>query len=211
MTITVVAPKAILLTPVAQLLTYPGQVEVATRTCYKSEDRISEGSATRLIRGVIKRGHESVIEHCNVSYRFICSRAASHQIVRHRLCAFSQESMRYVDYGKKGFQVVVPPLILDDQAKLKEYMSFMEECYKKYISLRSSGMRPEDARFVLPQASKTELVMTANLREWRHVIKQRALNPHAQWEIRSLMKAVLYELSHYLPVFFEDLLEKKYD
>lgn len=121
----------------------------------------------------------------------------------------SQESMRYCDYGKLGFQVIVPPSLL--QCRPENLTLFMDECeraYLAYCELRNAGVPPEDARFILPNASKTEVVVSSNLRNWRHMIKERGLNKHAQWEIRKLFQDVLYELNTYLPAVFGDLVEE---
>ena len=209
MTITVIKPKVELITPVEHLVDYTKLLEKAGRTCYKSEERITGESANKFIRGIVRRGHESVIEHCSITYRFICSRVCSHQLVRHRLAAYSQESQRYCDYGKLGFQVIMPPSIEAADSFIKtRFLNNCEESYATYLYLSSSGVPVEDARFALPNAAKTEVVATYNLRTWRHVIKERFLNPHAQWEIKSLFQAILYELNHYLPVIFEDLVAK---
>jgi thymidylate synthase (FAD) len=211
--ITVVEPGAELVTPVAHLVDYAKLIEQAGRTCYKSEDRIDNESAARFIKSIIKRGHESVIEHCSVTYRITCSRACSHQLVRHRLAAYSQESQRYCDYSKSGedlgLQIIVPPSIQKvGGTKLEAFMVAMEDAYNDYVFLRDNGIPPEDTRFVLPNACKTEVVTTYNLRMWRHVLQERWLNKHAQWEIRKVMSAIAYELNHYLPVFFEDIVER---
>lgn len=207
--ITEVEPSVHLITPVEYILSYVQLLEQAGRTCYQSGDKISELSGEKFIRGIIRRGHESVIEHCSITYRMIMSRACSHQLVRHRLCAFSQESMRYCDYGQLGFQIIVPPKVKECMPEL--YQSFLDSCrrsYDDYCKLRDQGVPAEDARFILPNASKTEVVVTSNLRNWRHMIKERGLNSHAQWEIRKLFLDVLYELNHYLPVCFGDLVEQ---
>lgn len=211
--ITVVKPGAELVTPVAHLVDYAKLIEQAGRTCYKSEDRIDDESAVRFIKSIIKRGHESVIEHCSVTYRITCSRACSHQLVRHRLAAYSQESQRYCDYSKSGedlgLQIIVPPSIENARgAQYDEFMMSMGDAYDDYLALRDSGIPPEDARFVLPNACKTEVVTTFNLRMWRHVLQERWINKHAQWEIRQVMNKIAYELNHYLPVFFEDIIKR---
>jgi thymidylate synthase ThyX len=133
----------------------------------------------------------------------------SHQLVRHRIAAYSQESQRYCDYGKLGFQVIIPPKIQENAEALKHFTTAMENDYSWYLTLRDMGILPEDARFVLPNASKTEVVATYNLRMWRHLLKERWLNTHAQWEIRKVMNDIAYELNHYLPVFFEDIVDSK--
>jgi len=204
--VVVIEPSAVLLTPVAHLLEYPKLIELAGRTCYKSEDRITHDSARRFILGIIKRGHESVIEHCSVTYRIICSRACSHQLVRHRIAAYSQESQRYCDY-KNEFQIIVPPSVKQDINLYYNFVDSAQRAYMDYRKLREAGVKPEDARFLLPNCAKTEVVVTYNLRQWRHVINQR-IDPHAQWEIRKIMKSILYELDHYIPVFFEDIVKR---
>jgi thymidylate synthase (FAD) len=208
MSVTIIEPKVELITPVSHLVDYSTLIELAGRTCYKSEDRIDKDSADRFIKGIIKAGHLSVVEHCSISYRFTCSRAASHQLIRHRISAFSQESQRYCDYGKLGFQVILPPKIAADPRSREDFILAAEHAYSWYLTLRGRGIPPEDARFVLPNCSKTEVVTTFNLRMWRHVIKERGMNSHAQWEIRSLAMAVLYELNHYLPSFFGDMVQE---
>jgi thymidylate synthase (FAD) len=209
--ITVVKPEARLITPVHHLKEYARLIEFAGRTCYKSEDRVDEDSADRFVRGIIKRGHESVIEHCSVTYKFICSRACSHQLVRHRIAAYSQESQRYCDYGRLGFQIIVPPSIEKDPVLNTAFIDECRHTYVLYCKLRDFGIPPEDARFLLPNACKTEVVTTFNLRMWRHVLVERWLNRRAQWEIKGLMRAVAYELNNYLPMFFEDIVKRMPD
>jgi thymidylate synthase (FAD) len=207
MTVTIVEPRADLITPVSHLLDYSKLIELAARTCYKSEDKIGEGTDRRIIKMLIKKGHESVLEHCGITYKITCSRTCSHQLVRHRIAAFSQESMRYCDYSGTGLQVIVPPEISINGME-KEFLEACDRCYEDYRRYRSAGVKPEDARFILPNATKTEVVTTFNIRMWRHVLRQRWLNKHAQWEIRKVMNDIAYELNHYLPVFFEDIVEE---
>jgi len=207
-------------------------LELACRTCYKSEEKICDGSAERLIRGVIKRGHLSVIEHASISARVVCDRSCSHQLVRHRIAAYSQESQRYCDYGKKGCQVICPPDIGvplgtyrvewfenagwlaftdDGMVDLSEvqvgWLSTVNLCYESYLQLRDRKIKPEDARSVLPNAVKTEVFTTFNLREWRHVFNERALNNHAQWQIRGIFRDLLDKFAAELPVIFGDQAE----
>jgi hypothetical protein len=135
----------------------------------------------------------------------------SHQLVRHRIAAYSQESQRYCDYGKLGFQVIMPPSIkIRSEADQQRWLDGKQAAYNEYLYWREVGVPPEDARFDLPNASKTEVVATYNLRMWRHLLKERWMNKHAQWEIRLIMNKIAYELWHYLPVFFEDLLKDKH-
>jgi len=180
-------------------------IEAAARTCYKSEDKIKDGSAVDLIRRCIRQGHESVLEHVNVTLRLICDRGVSHELVRHRLAAYSQESTRYVKYG--DVQYVEPwwwneePHDFDLQDKIVEYFWL---CQDLYSTMLSSGMAPQAARAVLPNAVKTEVVMTANLREWRHVFKLRT-SAAAHPDMRRIMLIALSAMKLMLPVFFEDI------
>jgi thymidylate synthase (FAD) len=207
MIIEIVEPSVELLTPVDQLLTYPDMIERACRTCYASEDKIKEGSADSLISRCIKSRHHSILEHCVVSYRFICSRACSHQLVRSRIASFSQASQRYIDSQKRGMQVIVPPKIKNSES-YAEFVEMCQDAYDNYVWLRNAGVLPEDARFLLPNACATNVFTTMNLRAWRHFIEIRGLNLHAQWEIRQLALNILYELNTYVPVFFRDLVEE---
>lgn len=195
-------------------------IEKAGRTCYKSEDKISPDgeSAKRFVGMLIKNGHEAMIEHGpSLSVKFICSRGVSHEIVRHRLFSFAQESTRYCNYssGKFGSEctfIVPPDQDWSDEpeeytcpAVFKTYwlysMHNAEDDYKYFIEL---GWKPEQARDVLPNALKTEIVVTGNYREWRHFFKLRtdaAAHPH----IRLLAKSLLDDIKTKIPVVFDDL------
>jgi len=199
----VVEPGYTIETPRAFTREYPRLIEQAGRTCYKSEAKITPDSADQFVRGLIKRGHESVLEHLSITVKIVCDRSTSHQLVRHRLAAYSQESQRYCDYGKKRLQVICPPTIRD-----KGFRDWMGHCcrsYQVYLDLRDAGIPPEDARSVLPNATKTEVVTTFDLRQWRHVFVERALNTKAQWQIRLIFRSVLDEFSFLLPCVFDDL------
>lgn len=180
-------------------------IEAAARTCYKSEDKIKDGSAVDLIRRCIRQGHESVLEHVNVTLRLICDRGVSHELVRHRLAAYSQESTRYVKYD--DVQYIEPwwwndePHDFDLQYKIVEYFWL---CQDLYSTMLASGMAPQAARAVLPSAVKTEVVMTANIREWRHVFKLRT-SAAAHPDMRRIMLIALSAMKMMLPVFFEDI------
>jgi thymidylate synthase (FAD) len=200
------------------------QIERFGRTCYKSEGRITKDSANKFIRMIVKSGHHSVLEHCSVTVLILCSRACSHQLVRHRIAAYSQESQRYCDYGQKGLKVICPPSIglepgcyqfnKDTWSKFENpvpitfrqraWLNTIEHCYAEYLSERLDGIKPEDARFVLPNATKTEVVTTFNLRQWRHVFGVRC-KIQAQWEIREIMRELLTRFKEILPCFFEDM------
>lgn len=202
-------------------------LEKCGRVCYKSEDRITEGSAETLISALCRTGHESVLEHVTLTAHIQCSRACSHQLVRHRLAAYSQESMRYCNYGKRGLQVICPPSIgiepgeyqwatpYHDMEPSMEPLTFRqrrwvasnEQSYNEYLEELEEGILPEDARFSLPIATKTEVVATYNLRMWRHLFRERAFNKHAQWEIRNTFTEIYNDLVQRLPAVFGDLKE----
>jgi thymidylate synthase (FAD) len=178
------------------------KIEKAGRTCYQSEARITSDSYIRFIKGIIARGHLSVIEHVVVTAKVVCDRGVSHEIVRHRIASYSQESTRYVNY-KEGIEVIQPPYIIDQVALAKWEASMLhaENTYKDLISLK---VAPEIARSVLPTALATELIMTMNLREWRHFLTiRRSKGAHPQ--IAQIANMLLIKLQKAIPVIFEDL------
>lgn len=183
-------------------------IEAAGRTCYKSEDKITEGSAEKFIRGIIKRGHEAVIEHGSLSVRFICDRGVSHEIVRHRIAAYCQESTRYCNYANDQFNgeiTVIKPIFFGvDTPVYRIWKRCCETAEIAYLDLLNEGCSPQEARSVLPNSLKTEVVMTADIREWRHFIKLRN-SPAAHPQMREVagMLAVLFKDNY--PVFFEDI------
>lgn len=180
-------------------------IELVGRVCYKSEDRITDESASRFVDMLVERGHLSVIEHAALTVKYVGSRAMSHQLVRHRLGSFSQESQRYCNYGRSDkLLAVIPPSVHADAAARKEYIREVESAYAAYLALLGKGIRAEDARHLLPNATKTEIVTTFNLRQWRHAIEERGLNAAAQWEIRRITLAVLDAFRKLLPDIFED-------
>jgi len=129
----------------------------------------------------------------------------SHQLVRHRIASYSQESQRYCNYGKKGFQVILPPSVAESIEALTVWEPQIHAAYGAYLDLLEKGIKPEDARSVLPNATKTEVVTTYNLRQWRWVFGQRALNAHTQWQIKGIMMGLLRKMYTLAPVLFEDL------
>lgn len=190
-------------------------LEACGRTCYKSEDRITPGSAQRFVSKICRNRHESVLEHGAATARIVCSRACSHQLVRHRIGAYSQESQRYVNYQKKGYEVILPPSwgvpvrtygdfsVVYDKTTL-DRLTALRRAFQAYEDeLKAS--KPEDARYLLPNAAKTEIVCTYNFRTWRHIFRERALNPHAQWEIRSIFLGLYEALKVQVPSIFDDL------
>ena len=179
-------------------------LERCGRVCYKSEDKITGDSAGKFIRNLIKSGHESVIEHFNITVKVVCSRAISHQIVRHRIGAYSQESTRYVNY-RDGIEVIEQPAIEGHSQPDDVWimaMEYTEKCYK--LLIQDYGVKPEIARDVLPNAVKTEIVITYNLRQWRHFLKQR-ISRAAHPQIRQIANMILKEFQEKIPVIFKDI------
>lgn len=187
-------------------------IERAGRTCYKSESNISDGSAERFIAAILKRGHESVIEHEKITVRFICDRGVTHELVRHRIASYSQESTRYCNYSNDKFGnelTFIKPCFWDednpqDKAKYDLWLESMAFIEKQYNSMIEMGAKPEEARSILPNSLKTEIVVTMNLREWRHYFKLRTA-PAAHPQIREISNMLLAELKEKLPVIFDDL------
>ena len=183
-------------------------IERAGRVCYKSESNISDTSAEKFIANIIKSGHESVIEHVSITFKIICDRGVSHEIVRHRLASYSQESSRYCDYsGDKfgGELTFIKPCFWNDGDEnyllWKKTMSQIEETY---LAMRKNGAKPEEARSILPNSLKTELFMTANLREWRHFLKLRT-SKRAHPQMRQIALQIYEILNSKLPIIFSDI------
>jgi thymidylate synthase (FAD) len=181
------------------------KIERAGRTCYKSEANITVQSASDFVRKIIKSGHDSVIEHHSISFRIVCDRGVTHEIVRHRLASYSQESTRYCDYeGEIQFIDIrdVSGGLTDDQRK--EWESAMQYAEGAYNRLRASGLAPQLARNVLPNSLKTEIVMTANLREWRHFLKLRT-SKQSHPQMREVAIMIYNILVVFLPEVFDDI------
>lgn len=184
------------------------QIELAGRTCYKSEDKITDDSCIKFCRMLINRGHEAVIEHSQLSVRFTTNRAIHNEMVRHRLCSYCAESSRYILYnsGKYDNQItVIRPYGLEPGTE--EYDLWYSSCQKAeetYNLLTSKGVKQENARDVLPLSLKIETVMTANLREWRHFFKLRT-SQFAHPQMREIMTKLLDELKAQIPVIFDDI------
>lgn len=180
-------------------------IEAAGRTCYKSEDRICEGSADKLINGTLRKlGHLSVLEHAVATFRFVCDRGVTHEMVRHRLASFSQESTRYCNYGKNKFggqiRVIKPPCKTDIGAQAWE--EAMLDAERHYLRMLDAGEPPQIARSVLPNSLKTEIVMTANFREWLHVFALRT-KPAAHPQIVEVMLIAQEILKKECPEVFD--------
>lgn len=186
-------------------------IERCGRVCYKSEDKITPDSAERFVSNIIKSGHESVLEHFSISVLFIVDRGISHEIVRHRLASYSQESTRYCNYskGKFGQEItVIKPFYLnesdDPDFKFYRWYSTCHSAESAYLKLLERGCTPQEARAVLPNSLKTELVMTANLREWRHFFKLRC-SKAAHPQMQEIATRVLLRFAAEIPVVFDDL------
>ena len=183
-------------------------IERCGRVCYKSEDKITETSAQAFVSNIIKRGHEAVLEHASVTVKFTVDRGVSHEIVRHRLAAYCQESTRYCNYSKDGFgrQVTfIQPHFLDRGTRGWElWVLACEQAEKAYFDLLNWGCSPQEARAVLPNSLKTEVVMTANLREWRHFFKLRTA-PAAHPQMREVTIPLLRRMQELIPGVFDDI------
>lgn len=182
-------------------------IERCGRVCYKSEDKITDTSAAAFVAGIIKRGHEAVLEHFNITVKFICDRGVSHEIVRHRLASYCQESTRYCNYSKDGFggeiTVIQPCYLATCGAGYQMWKEACEAAETAYFNMLNFGCSPQEARAVLPNSLKTEVVMTANLREWRHFFNLRTA-PAAHPQMREVAKMLLWQMREMVPVVFDD-------
>jgi len=177
-------------------------IENAGRTAYLSFEKQKRGSEKRIIEKLIKSGHLSVLEHAYATFRISGgSRAFTHQLVRHRLCSYTQQSQRYVDEASFGY--IEPESIKNNKEANTLFVDFMERAKKVYADLQKLGIKNEDARFVLPNAVESEIVVTANFREWRHIIELRG-GADAQWEIRKVIIEILKILKRQAPTVFGD-------
>lgn len=184
------------------------RIELAGRVCYKSEDKITEDSSETFIRNIIKRGHEAVIEHGSITAKVVCDRGVSHEIVRHRIASYCQESTRYCNYSKDSFGseiTVVEPVWLNlDCASRHIWKVACEFAETAYFDLLHEGRTPQEARAVLPNSLKTEIMITMNPREWRHFFKLRC-SEAAHPDMRYVAN-MLYEMFvDNWPVLFENI------
>ena len=196
-------------------------VETAGRVCYKSEERMGPGTAEPFIRGIIKRGHEAVLEHSSITVRFVCDRGVTHEIVRHRMSSYCMESTRYCNYanGKFGEEITVirpsffkpwDEMELEDKYKYLAWSNGCQRAEESYLAMIHRGASAQEARSVLPHSVKAELIMTANVREWRHFLKLRN-NPAAHPQTKEVAGLLQDELVKRYPVFFEDLNHEQQD
>ena len=190
-------------------------IEIIDMEDYKSEGKITEDSAEKFIKGLLTRQHESVIEHENVTVRFVCDRGVTHEIVRHRIASYSQESTRYCNYSGDKFdnQITVIDLASgfqydlskeNDKAKYEVWTKAMENAEQSYFRMLELGATPQEARSVLPNSLKTEIVVTMNLRSWRNFFRLR-VDSHAHPQMREVATMLYEEFKKRLPVFVADL------
>lgn len=183
-------------------------LELAARTCYKSEDQVTPDSAQKLLSRILRLGHDSVLEHIAISVRIICDRGVTHELVRHRLCSFSQESTRYANYAHDRFgqeiTVIRPFFWAEDDQRYALWLEAMEACEEAYLRLVAAGASAQEARAVLPNSLKTEIVVTANIREWRHIFKLRC-DKAAHPQMRQIMQPLLVAFQERIPLLFDDL------
>lgn len=197
-------------------------IEKIGRVCYKSEDRITEDgeSAKKFVNMLIRNGHEAMIEHSSLSVKFTVDRGVSHELVRHRIASFAQESTRYCNYANNKFGGectyidIIPGMCLDTKMKsmteeeinavYDEWVLAMKDAEKHYMRILELGATPQIARSVLPNSTKTEITITANYREWRNFFKLRVPNA-AHPQMREVTIPLLLELKKLLPVIFDDI------
>lgn len=183
-------------------------IEAAGRTCWKSEDKIEPGTAGPFIERIKNFKHESVLEHGSITVRFIVDRGISHELVRHRLASFSQESTRYCNYGKGKFGqelTFIKPCFWDERDT--NYFTWEAACRdaeSSYLDMLEHGATPQEARSILPNSLKTELVMTTNPREWRHIFTLRC-DRAAHPQMREVMIPLLNEFKELWPSLFGDI------
>lgn len=186
------------------------KLESIARVCYRSEDRITEddSSARLLIKSIIKRGHEAMLEHASISVKFIVDRGVSHELVRHRIASWAQESTRFCNYanGKFGSELtfINPYFFNDKEHEYNAWKESMATIERNYMDMIARGVNPEEARTILPNSLKTSIVMTANIREWRKFFMLRADVP-AHPQMRQITIPLLKEFSDNLPVLFMDI------
>lgn len=185
-------------------------IEKIARVCYKSEDCITEDgeSAKKMVRMLISRDHTAMIEHSSLSVKFIVDRGVSHELVRHRIASFAQESTRYCNYSKDKFgneiTVIKPCFFEEGTKKYQEWKNAMSYAQDFYFTLLENGTTAQEARSVLPNSTKTEITITANYREWRNFFKLRTAKA-AHPQMREVTIPLLKELKEKLPIIFDDI------
>lgn len=183
-------------------------IERYGRTCYKSENLITDNSSVSFVKNIIKRGHESVIEHEKITVKIVCDRGVTHEIVRHRIASYSQESTRYCNYQNDKFgselTFIKPVFWTEDSEQYIIWYNMMQEIEDKYMYLICHGASPQEARSILPNSLKTEIIVTMNLREWRHFLKLRT-SEAAHPQMQEIARAILTKFKEVIPIIFEDI------
>ena len=200
-------------------------IEKIGRVCYKSEGKITEDeeSAKKFVKMLIDRGHEAMIEHSSLSVKFVVDRGVSHELVRHRIASFAQESTRYVNYSLDKFGNEINVIDINNGIKLdnkmknmdaetieliiEEWLLAMEDAERHYMKMMELGATPQIARSVLPNSTKTEITISANYREWRNFFKLRVPST-AHSQMREVTIPLLKELKNRLPIIFDDISEE---
>lgn len=185
----------------------PGFLEKVGRTCYKSEDRITTDSSHKFVQMLFGSGHHAMLEHCVASVLYVTDRGLSHELVRHRIASFAQESTRYCNYAKEKFDKqisVIKPEEIQGEFVEKAWRQAVETAENAYMDMLAWGVTPQIARSVLPTCLKTELWETANLREWHHIFSLRC-SSSAHPQMQRLMKMVLPFFMREVPEMFEEL------
>lgn len=192
-------------------------IELAARICYKSEGNIEPGSAERLIRNLLKRKHDAMLEHGpNISVKFTANRGFTHEIVRMRLASFAQESTRYVNYSQDKWQNEITVCLPDYIVALGEetvhmFMDSWRNSQDAYMALINKGVSPQIARDVLPIGIKADIVVTSNIRHWRHMMNLRAADASgpAHPVMHEIMRPLCTEFKKYIPILFDDITWKE--
>jgi thymidylate synthase (FAD) len=184
------------------------EIEKIARVCYKSENNINETSYGKLITHLIDRGHEAMLEHSQITIKIICDRGISHELVRHRIASYAQESTRYCNYSKDKFgnelTFIKPCFWNEDSNNWYLWKETCRELEKIYLRMLDKGATPQEARSVLPNSLKTEIVMTTNIREWRHFLKLRTAK-EAHPQMREIANMILKELKELFIIVFDDI------
>ena len=189
------------------------KLELCGRVCYKSENAITDESAKQFIQNIIKSGHESVLEHEKITVRIICDRGVTHEIVRHRIASYSQESTRYCNYSKEKFDgelsFIRPCFWNEEDDNFIVWRNTMRDCEQAYLQMIALGATAQEARSVLPNSLKTEIIVTMNLREWRHFFKLRTAK-RAHPQMREISIPLLEEFQKQIPIVFDDIVVDKF-
>lgn len=183
-------------------------LERACRTCYRSENNITEESYKTLLKNCINRGHESILEHEKITIRMICDVGVYKDLTRHRIASFSIESTRYCNYGKDKFEneiKFIEPVNIDENTEIyEEWKAACSEIEKHYLKMASLGATPDQMRMILPHSTAAQVTMTANIREWKHILALRA-NAHAHPAVEQVMIPLLIHFKEKMPEIFDNI------